>query len=150
MNLSRLYFRRGLHRLYLCGSILWLIIVIAWFPWDELKPTALTDRDIQAFDAKARDPDTFMAQQRSGPKRDVFDQIDAEEKAKMQPSTAVDYDALARQAGAIESPRQLTTKGRSGSLIRLFYFVSAPLIGYTLLFHVARWIYRGFIQPMAP
>jgi hypothetical protein len=178
MRFSQIQFRRGLQRLYLCGSILWIIALAVWFPWRELrKAPALTDADIAANDysAPARqgggdwfqrnapaartgqslstygtispppagytldsppalDPDTFMAEQAR--KQGKYSQADVQEAS---PPLRI-ISSQPPPGGDSQTPPQRV------ALIQLLCLIGAPVIGYGVLFHVARWVYRGFVN----
>jgi hypothetical protein len=155
-------YRAGFQRLYALLTAAWIALVLLIAPADRLKFWS-TDVTVSPSEVQPVPGATSP-----GMKGRVSEQS---AKSSMSAAPSIDYDALAKQNGATSSLAPKQTKGAKTnefgdtpvdqfggipveqvpiesrwSKIRWLACVLflPPLTGYVLLFHLLRWVYRGF------
>ena len=138
-------YRRGLQRIYAVLTVAWVVIVLFtvltghWEPWPFTPPplSSLDPIDPRGVNADAS---------KSNAKGDIFDQVNLPPPPpgfKLdQPSQAADRAEQVSLPSAVVFMETQRTTRRWEWALGLSLLI--PAILYFLLFHVSRWVYRGF------
>jgi hypothetical protein len=135
--LTPMNYRRGLKRIYAVLTVAWVVIVLLtvltgrWEPWLRLQPKTLP-ADFSAWDEPKKME--FSPSELRPFTPPPLSSLQPTETSQKSPASPDIFDRIAREQFA---ERWKWALGLS---------LLTPAVMYLLLFHVSRWIYRGF-QP---